>query len=116
MPHDDSAALLDIVNAFARVRELIGERTADDFLRDEMLREAVQYRLIIAGEAVKRLTPAFREAHPGIRWSAIAGLRDVLVHAYERVDYLEIWNIAAAHTPTVLDYVTPLLPRRDASD
>ncbi|HMO97035.1 MAG TPA: hypothetical protein PKD27_13030 [Tepidiformaceae bacterium] len=37
-------------------------------------------------------------------------------HAYERVDYLEIWNIAAAHTPTVLDYVTPLLPRRDASD
>ncbi len=44
----------------------------------------------------------------------MAGLRDVLVHAYERIDLPQIWGIAAESVPTVLAYIEPLLPTEDA--
>lgn len=110
MPPDADAALLDVAHAARRIVELTTNTTMATFLANETLREAVQYRLIIAGEAVKRLPPEFREAHPDVRWGAIAGLRDILVHAYERVDQVEVWNIAIRNVPALLRYIEPLLP------
>lgn len=110
MPHDDGAALLDIAYCRERVASFISGRNSADFQSDEALREAVQYRLIVMGEAVKRLSDDFRATHPEFRWSSVAGLRDVLVHAYERVDHREIWNIAAVSVPALRAFVLPLLP------
>ena len=42
--------------------------TRQQFLADEML--------------VKQIPPAVRERHPQLPWRRIAGLRDVLAHAY----------------------------------
>lgn len=80
----DDAALLDIVYCCRRVVALTNNQTLQTFQRDERLREAVQYRLIVAGEAVKRLSPEFRATHAEFAWASVAGLRDILVHAYER--------------------------------
>ncbi len=89
---------------------LVAERTFTDFSADESLREAVQYRLIVAGEAVKRLSPEFREQQNAFRWTGVAGLRDILVHAYERVDHRELWNIATISVPELMTFIAPLLP------
>lgn len=92
---------------------LLSNRQFADFESDEALREAVQYRLIVMGEAVKRLSSEFREDHAGFRWSGVAGLRDILVHAYERVDSRELWNIASGSVPQLLAFIEPLVPGRD---
>lgn len=105
MPPDDAAALVDVEYACRRIALLTAATTREDFVANETLREAVQYRLIVAGEAVKRLTAEFRTEHPEIRWTAIAGLRDILVHAYERVDAMEICNIATRDVPELLGYI-----------
>jgi uncharacterized protein with HEPN domain len=47
--------------------------------------------LEILGEATKRLSPEFRCLHPGLPWRAMAGMRDVLIHAYDQVDLQEVW-------------------------
>jgi uncharacterized protein with HEPN domain len=109
----DEAALLDVAYCCGRIVALTEHVTLEAFEADEALREAVQYRLIVAGEAVKRLSPEFRATHGQFAWASVAGLRDILVHAYERVDYGEIWNIATTSVPRLLEYVGPLLPRRD---
>ena len=62
------------------------------------------------GEAVKRLSPEFRDAQAAFHWSSVAGLRDILVHTYERVDQREIWNIATTSVPGLLASISPLLP------
>lgn len=87
-------------------------RTDERSFRDEpVLFDAVQYRLIILGEAAKRLTPEFRESHGDIAWSDVAGLRDVLVHAYHRVDAGQVFRIATRDVPNLFAYIEPLLPQ-----
>jgi len=44
----------------------------------------------------------------------MAGLRDVLIHAYRKVDLNEVWHIATFEIPRVLLAVQPLLPPLDA--
>jgi uncharacterized protein with HEPN domain len=116
MPHDDDATLLDIAHCCRRIVALLASREFHDFQSDEALREAVQYRLIVMGEAVKRLSDEFRVAHSGFRWSGVAGLRDILVHAYERVDHRELWNIATVSVPQLLTFIEPSLPGRSDED
>ena len=48
------------------------------FLADAKTQSAVLHQLLILGEAVKRLSAPFREAHPEIPWKEIAGSRDIL--------------------------------------
>ncbi len=68
MPLDkDSAALLDVAHAARLVLAFKGETTKDAFMDDYKTQSATMHQLLIIGEAVKRLTPEFRAAHPDIR-------------------------------------------------
>ena len=42
--------------------------------------------LVVIGEAVRALPPETRDAMPDVPWASIAGLRDIVVHAYFRVN------------------------------
>lgn len=76
--------------------------TAADFVADVQLQDGVQYRLIVLGEAARRLSNDFRMRHPAIAWSDIIGLRDILVHACHRVDLQHLWNIVTRDVPARL--------------
>lgn len=109
MPRD-ADSLVDIALSARRVALLVESLTLGAFRDDETVQEAVLYRLVVIGEAVKRLSSEFREAHTEMRWTAIAGLRDVLVHSYDRVSLAEVWDIATLHVPALLAYIEPLVP------
>lgn len=42
--------------------------------------------LAVIGEAVKLLPTAYKSDRQDVQWAAIAGLRNVVVHEYFRVD------------------------------
>jgi uncharacterized protein with HEPN domain len=56
--------------------------TPETFIADERTLDAVAYNLQIIGEAVKNIPEQLRDRHPQIEWRKIAGLRDILAHAY----------------------------------
>jgi uncharacterized protein with HEPN domain len=85
----------------------------DHFTQNEEKQDAVLRRLIIIGEATKRLSPEFRSQHPTIPWRNIAGLRDIAVHEYEKVDLDRIWRIIQTDLLELLTYIQPLLPRQE---
>lgn len=111
MPTDrDSATLLDITRAARLVVDFKGNLSKDDFLQDQKTQSAVLHQLMIMGEAVKRLSPEFREAWANIPWSLMAGMRDNLIHEYDDVDLDEVWKTVEADIPALLATLTPLLP------
>ena len=68
---------------------------------------------MVIGEAVKRLSPEFRQAHMDIPWSAIAGMRDHLIHGYDIVDMEEVWKTATVDVPDLLTALEPLVPPQE---
>lgn len=58
-----------------------------------MAYDAVLRNLAVIGEAVRTLPDTTRSQTPEIPWAAIAGLRNVVVHEYFRVDREVILDI-----------------------
>ena len=58
-----------------------------NYLQDALIR-----CLEVLGEATKRLSQNCRDRHPEVPWRAMAGMRDLLIHAYDRVDLEEVWE------------------------
>lgn len=84
--------------------------TFEQYLQDENLRLPVERRIEIIGEAARRVSDAFRRAHPEIPWRAIIAQRHVLAHEYGEIDDRLIWNVCATHIPRLLAALEPLVP------
>ena len=69
----DYVILLDILIAAQRIQLFtaeLGEATFETSLKDQ---SAVMWQIAIIGEATRRLSQAFRNAHPEIPWQSMAG-------------------------------------------
>ena len=107
----DPATLLDIAAACRQAIDFLQGRSKAEARQDALLRSAVLYQLLVIGEAVKRLSDAFRDAHPAIPWKAIGGMRDRLIHGYDRIDDAIVWDAVTKHVPDLLLAIEPLLPQ-----
>jgi len=106
----DDASALDVLNAARRASQFIAGLTEDDFLRDVKTQSAVIHQLLLVGEATKRLSASFRAQHATIAWKGFAGLRDRLIHAYDRVDLLEVLATVRADLPLLIRYLESRVP------
>ena len=109
MPRDD-AHVLDILKAARLAIEFKGSADKAAFLADAKTQSAVLHQLLVIGEAVKRLSPEFRAAHPEVPWRLIAGARDKLIHFYEGVDLEEVWKMVTSDLPELIRLIEPLAP------
>lgn len=73
----------------------------EDFIIDESLKRASARSLEIIGEAVKNLSPEFKNKHKDIEWKKMAGMRDKIIRFYFGIDYRILWQ-------TIEDKIPPL--------
>ena len=82
--------LIDISDAAAGVLKAVDalERAEADHAQEEaqLAFDALLYRLLVIGEAVKALPEELLALQPSVPWREIARLRDLLAHHYYRVD------------------------------
>jgi len=108
----DEATLLDIAKAARLIQVFMGDMAKEEFLDDPKTQSSVLYQLLVIGEAVKRLSREFRTQRVDIPWSLITGMRDHLIHAYDTVDWDEVWKTATSDIPGLLAKIEPLLPKK----
>lgn len=107
----DQTYLIDIATTCQTVIELIQGMSQSSFVADKRTHLAVLYEITVTGEIVKRLSPEFRQSHPEIQWKQIAGMRDKLVHDYNKVDLDLTWEVTQSSIPELLEFVLPFLPQ-----
>jgi uncharacterized protein with HEPN domain len=102
--------LADILQAARLALTFVDGMTRTRFLEDLMCQSAVIRQIEIIGEATKRLSEAFRKKHPEIPWRQMAGMRDLLIHAYDHVDLEEVWKTVETDIPALVSVIEPLVP------
>jgi len=110
----DPAYLWDMLEAARAIVEFAGDLSLDEFLaagKDaEITRLAIERKLEILGEAGRRVSPDFRNKHPKIPWKEIVGLRNIISHQYEKVNYAEIYGIVRRQIPDLIALLEPVIP------
>ncbi len=106
----DQEALIDIGEAIKLIFQYVEGVDLDALAANIEKQDAILRRIMIIGEATKRLSSDFKKQHPAIPWKQIAGMRDVLTHDYDEVDLDEVWTVVNENLPQLLNYIEPLIP------
>ena len=76
---------------------------------DDALHDALCFQLLVIGEAVKNLDSELSRRASEVPWQRIAGLRDVIVHEYFRIELGRVRDIVTHDIPTLRAAVEKLL-------
>ena len=91
----------DILESIKNIEEFTKNLNKEKFSKDNLRQSAVIRQLEIIGEATKNVPISFREKYPNIPWKDMAGLRDILSHAYFGVDISRVWNVITKDLPNI---------------
>jgi len=106
----DISYLWDMLDAALAIRRFIAAKTFDDYVRDRLLRGAVERHIEIIGEAAGNVTADYRKEHSEIPWAKIIGQRHILAHEYSEIKHERIWAVATVHIPELIKALEPLVP------
>ncbi|VUT24180.1 MAG: hypothetical protein MASP_00379 [Candidatus Methanolliviera sp. GoM_asphalt] len=100
MPERDfKLFIIDIRDCANRILDYTRGKSFEEFIKNQMLIDAVVRNLEIIGEATKNLPDKIKLKYPRIEWRKIAGLRDIVIHGYFRIDYEILWDIIQNKIP-----------------
>lgn len=106
----DEATIVDILLAAQDIQKLSAGKSRDQFANDQVIQWAIIFKIIVLGEATKRLSDKFREKHPQIDWEQIAGMRNRCVHGYDRIDISKVWQVITEDAPKLEQYLKTFIP------
>ncbi|MGK7958075.1 MAG: DUF86 domain-containing protein [Crocosphaera sp.] len=93
MSRDLKLYLTDILNSIQKIKNYTRDMNYNDLLKDDKTFDAVVHNLQIIGEATKQIPDKVRQKYPETDWRKIAGLRDIIAHAYFTVNPKIVWDI-----------------------
>ena len=97
---DDLMYLEHIIDSIEHITKYIGNlEDVEDFTSNDQLCDAVVRRLGIIGEASSKISDELRKKYNLVVWRKIIDTRNLLVHGYFGVSYVQVWNIVKNHIP-----------------
>jgi uncharacterized protein with HEPN domain len=98
----DDAFLLDILDAARIVVQYVSDKTLEEFLEDMQCQDAVIRRFILIGEAARRISKEIQDRYPHLPWKEMIDMRNLVVHKYEDIDLLIVWDTAHQDLPKLI--------------
>jgi len=83
----------------------------NEFLKNQLIQDAVIRNFEIIGEATKHLSSEFKEKYTEIEWKKIAGMRDKLIHDYIGVDLWAVWGVVDSILPELDSHIRRIVAK-----
>jgi uncharacterized protein with HEPN domain len=102
--------LLDVLTSCEAIQEFTDGKSFSDYERSRLLRSATEREFEVIGEALSRL----RKLNPNsagqiTSLDAIIAFRHRIIHGYDSVDDVIVWETIQRHVPTLLTETKNLL-------
>ncbi len=88
-----------ILKYISKVLDYTKDTEYDAFINNSILVEACVFNLSQIGELANKIDKDFEESNPSIPWRVMYGLRNKIVHDYEGVNLVLIWDIVKEDLP-----------------
>ncbi len=95
----DKIILEKILKEISIVSRIAEQYTKEQFLTDDIAQRAISMAVINIGELTTVLSDDLKEANSHIPWKKIKGLRNIIVHRYEIIDFEDVWETATTDIP-----------------
>ena len=105
----DKQQIEKIVNCINKILQYTEGVSQEEFEANSMLVEACVFNLSQIGELANKVSPEFQDANPSIPWRMVYGLRNRIVHNYEGVNLVLIWDIVCEDLPELLNQLKKLI-------
>jgi uncharacterized protein with HEPN domain len=107
----DAAYLWDMLGAVREVIQVTDNVTLERFESELLLLRATERCIEVIGEAARRVSKPYQQAHPEIPWADIIGQRNILAHEYGQIDYELLYRTASEDIPQLAILLERLLPK-----
>jgi uncharacterized protein with HEPN domain len=94
--------LADLIDNARAVRGYLDGVTRERWDAEDILRDAVLYRMLLLGEIASALPDELRDHYPDVAWRQVRAFRNLAIHKYFGVDWAVVWKIAQEE-PAVLE-------------
>lgn len=103
----------DILEAISNILEYTKDFKNNQFDSDRKTRDAVLRNLEVIGEAAKNIPDNIKKIYAKVKWRAIAGMRDKLIHEYFGVSNQIVWETIKIDIPSLQLQINKILKDLD---
>ena len=97
--------IVKIIEDIDAVQKYMGTLSYEEFNVNEIVIDAVLFRLIQMTENIKKLSKEFKDKYRDIQWNQIIGFRNGIVHDYGNTDYTIVYDIATQDIVNLKDTI-----------
>lgn len=109
MRPEDRGYLTDIATSARIAMEYLEGKNPEDIFRQIQIQDSVVRRILIVGEAARRLSEEAKSRAPEIEWRNVVDMRNFLMHQYGDVDPRLVWDAVKIDLPRLLAVVQRIL-------
>jgi uncharacterized protein with HEPN domain len=105
----EKIVLQKLIREISIVDDITKRYSREEFLKDVIVQRAVAMTIINIGELTTVLSEDFRDAYPQVPWRKIKGLRNIMAHKYQIVDFEDVWETAVKSIPELEEQLCEIL-------
>lgn len=102
-----------ILEAIQRVESYTQDMEFSGFSQNPLVIDAVIRNLQLIGEASRLVPEEIQTKYPHVPWQLMRGMRNVLVHDYERIDPAILWQTVRSNLPPLRDQLLKIVRTQD---
>lgn len=100
--------LKDILEAISKIEKSLENLSKEEFKKNADKVDASIMRIQIMGESIKKLPKEFKNKCKEVEWEKIAKTRDIISHAYFKVNLDIIWDLIKNKLPKLKEQIIKL--------
>jgi uncharacterized protein with HEPN domain len=109
MKEKDNKILQKIIGYIDEIIQYATGLNFNSFFKDRKTTSACAFGILQIGELAKELSDDVQVKDPNIPWKGIRGMRNRIVHDYENVDFVVLWDTVSTSLPELKEQLTKLL-------